>query len=254
MIMAERGLHLSPARSFLNMTHQKPYKIRRRLRAILGLAGFLLLLLTGCDGPPVPLRPAEPPDRPGREQPATGETRGAVTGYGSNPNGDIDQLAVKNDTGISYYHFPPHLARHVMEIAKKDSRVELRFGEGHRKKTTDPSPPKELVSLRSMDGKQEFDLRAVPPPPPKPGSVVMLEGKPTVGKSRGNLRFFLLDGKRVALSPRAAETLLPMIAVSSRVIVKGEQRDGNDGFVSEDGSVLVRARQLTIDSVNYIIE
>lgn len=228
-------------------------KIRRRVQLSLSLVGFFLL--TSCGGPAEPNGPAggqenspRPKDAPPRE------VSGRVIAFDGNPGGDIDRIEIISDTQSCWYHFPPHLARIVTGMARKNSMVMLRFRERKKNRPGQDNPAFDLLYLRSDDLHESFDLEGMPPPPPRPGQLTTIEGRPDSIYNNGKQHYFILAGKKIVLSPRSAEILLPIISGSHNVVVKGEQRDSSDGFISIDGLSMIRARQIRIDSINYIIE
>ncbi len=215
-----------------------------------GLAG-LFFLLTACNGQPS--TPEKSVDR-STMQPGDEKLAGTVIGYRSNASGDVDHLGLTTGGDTLWFHFPPHLGRDILKIAHINHRLFIRYSGQHKKSPPKHPDSRQLIYLRSDELHQELNLAGIPPPPPRSGSLVELSGRPVLHNETKGVRFFTLSGRRIALPPKSSDILLPMIAGTSLVVVKGEQRDSTDGFVSLDGLPLVRARQISIDGINYILE
>ncbi|WP_307445838.1 MULTISPECIES: hypothetical protein [Chryseobacterium] len=203
---------------------------------------WAVFCLGGCDRkPPLP-PPVSPP-----ETKQTIRLNGKVTAYETNPEGNIDRMTLDQGKQKSEIHFPPHLARQILDIAQLNTFVKLKVDQRDR--------GYELISLASEDGKNTFDTRGIPPPKPSPGKEIRIKG--TVSgwiRSRQNeTTGFVIGRKTVMLNPEESRILAPLLIKAKQVEVTALERDANDGTINTLQFPPVKVKEITIDSIVYKI-
>lgn len=184
---------------------------------------------------------------------------GTVTGYGSNPEGDIDKIQLRTNRETIWLHFPPHAARQVTKAAPISAIVEVNATRhdrrGPRPELAGQGPILELRYLQDQSTKSEADLTAIPAPAPREGIEVKVKGISGTDLSiqPGQENAFVLSGKLVLLPPHMARELLPLIRRARVIFVKGKMRDSTEGFVSASGKPVIKANLIRLDSITYKI-
>jgi hypothetical protein len=198
--------------------------------------------LSGC-GKKLPLPPDGPP--PGIGKPV--ELNGKVVSYGTNPEGNIDRMVLNQENRESEIHFPPHLAKYVLEIAKVSASVHL--------KTSSRGRGYELVAIASEDGKKVFDAGEILPPKPSPGKEIRIAGAVSgwIRNRENTVTGFVVGRKTVLLNPEEGRILAPLLMKAKRIEVDALERDAGDGTVSTLKFPPVKAVEIKIDSIIYKI-
>jgi hypothetical protein len=180
---------------------------------------------------------------------------GIVKDYGANPSGDIDKIILMQNNRPVVLHFPPHLAQKVTRIALKNKMVYARVESDDH-----PGPGDELqyemISVSSSDSSKTFDVHDMGPPAPGRGNEVEVKGNAIklITNDRGDVNAFILSGKLIALPPHVRQTLLPLITNAHEIDVKGIERNAADGFLNIGGLDLVKPLEITIDTINYLVQ
>ncbi|WP_294282964.1 hypothetical protein [uncultured Chryseobacterium sp.] len=198
--------------------------------------------LSGCGKkPPLPL----PGPTPGIEKPM--QLSGRVMSYQTNPEGNIDRMILNQGNQQYEIHFPPHLAKHILEIAKINASVRIRTSRRER--------GDELISVTSEDGKHVFDAGKIPPPKPSPGKEIRMDGKISgwIRNPQNEITGFVIGKKTVLLNPEESRTLVPLLMKTNRVEVTALERDAKDGTVNTFRFPPVMVTEIKIDSIVYKI-
>lgn len=200
--------------------------------------------LSGC-GKKKPLPPHIPPSQAERAV----QLNGRVVRYGTNPEGNIDRLVLDREPGNqkTEIHFPPHLAKPILEIAKVDASVTLRIS--HRDRGD------ELLSISPEDGHTAFDAGKILPPKPRPGKEIRLKGAVSgMIRNRENAVTGFVIGKRtVMLNPEEGRILSPLLLKAVQVEVTALERSTEDGTINTLTFPPVKATEIKIDSIIYNI-
>lgn len=198
--------------------------------------------LSGCGKkPPLPL--PGPPS--GIEKPVL--LNGRVAGYESNPEGSIDKIILDQGNHQSEIHFPPHLAKYVLAIAKVNTSVHI--------KTSLKGRGYELASIASEGGEKVFDTGRILPPKPSPGKEIRITGDVSgwVRNRENTVTGFLIGKKTVLLNPEESRILAPLLMKAHQVEVRALERDTRDGTVYTFRFPPVKATEIKIDSIIYKI-
>lgn len=198
--------------------------------------------LSGCGKKP-PLPPPVPPSE--IEKPML--LNGRVEGYETNPESNIDKIILNQGKQKSEIHFPPHLAKPILEIAKVNAYVHL--------KTSWRKRGNELISISSEDGKKIFDTQGILPPKPNPGREIRITGKISgwVRNSKNDTAGFVIGNKTVMLNPQESRTLAPLLMKAKQVEVTALERDTKDGTINTFRFSPVKMKDIKIDSIVYKI-
>ncbi|MFY1046100.1 hypothetical protein [Chryseobacterium sp. GP-SGM7] len=202
---------------------------------------FAVFCFISCGKKPV----LSPPAPPQIEKPV--QLEGKVIGYENNPKGDIDKLILAQGNQRFEIHFPPHLARHIIDIAKVNAWIYIKA-----------SPKKrdyELVTISSIDGKYFFDTKKILPPIPSPGKEIRIRGVVSdfVRNHESEIIGFVLDKKTVMLNPDESRTLVPLLKKAKYLEVNALERDVKDGIVNTFQFPPVVMTEIKIDSIVYKI-
>lgn len=201
---------------------------------------FMVFILSGCEKkPPVP-----PHLHPGTEESAL--LTGKVKAFGTNPEGDIDKIILNQDGKEIKIHFPPHLAKYILEIAKKNKTVVIEATSGENSY--------ELTSVSSADRKA-FNAGKILPPKPSPGKEIFMKGTISgfIKDQENRITGFMIGQKTVMLRPEERITLAPLLMKAHRVEVTALERDQREGIVNTLKFPPVRMIEIKIDSIVYKI-
>lgn len=200
--------------------------------------------LSGCGKKP-PLPPHIP--SPHAEQQA--QLNGRVVRYGTNPEGNIDRLVLGREPGNqeTEIHFPPHLAKPILDIAKVNASVTLRISHGHR--------GDELITVSSEDGRMAFDAGKILPPKPSPGKEIRLKGAVSgmIRNRENTVTGFVIGKRTVMLNPEEGRILDPLLPKAGQVEVIALERSAEDGTINTLRFPPVKATEIKIDSIIYKI-
>ncbi|KFF02556.1 hypothetical protein [Chryseobacterium luteum] len=201
---------------------------------------FVLFVLSGCEKkPPVP-----PHLHPEIEEPAI--LNGKVKAYETNPEGDIDKIILNQGRKEIKIHFPPHLAKYILEIAKKNEMIVI--------KATSREDSYELISV-SSGNRKTFDAGKILPPKPSPGKEVFIKGTISgfIKNQENKITGFMIGQKTVMLGPEERITLAPLLMKAHRVEVTGLERDMREGIVNTLKFPPIRMTEIKLDSIVYKI-
>lgn len=202
----------------------------------------VVFCLCGCEKKP-PLPPPTPPlsiEKPIR-------MNGKITGYAANPEGNIDRIMLNRGNQRFEIHFPPHLAKSILEIAKVNASVHLEIFQTNR--------GYELVSVSSENGRNNFATTEIAPPKPSPGKEVRLMGTiSTMIRNRDHeITGFVIGKKTVMLNPEESKTLAPLLMKANRIEITALERNTKDGTVNTLRFPPVIMTEIKIDSIVYKI-
>lgn len=202
---------------------------------------FVTFILFGCEKQP----PAPPHLHPEKEKSTL--LRGEVKAYESNPDGDIDKIVLNYNNREVAIHFPPHLAKYILDIAKKNEVINV--------KAAIHPDHYELISISSKDDKSSFDARKIMPPNPSPGRETIIKGQLSgFIKNKDNLiTGFIIGQKTVMLGPEERISLTPLLMKAHWVEVKVLERNTKEGIVNTLQFPTVRMTDIKIDSTVYKI-
>lgn len=186
--------------------------------------------------------PARPPDV-GK----TADLNGKVVSYGTNPEGNIDRMVLNQGNRKPEIHFPPHLAKDVLEIATVNTSVHI--------KTSLKDRGYELVSIASEDGKKVFDAGKILPPKPRPGKEIRIAGAVSgwIRNRENAISGFIIGKKTVLLNPDESRILTPLLRKAGRIEVAALEREAGDGTLNTFKFPPVKATEIKIDSIIYKI-
>lgn len=203
---------------------------------------FAVCCLGGCKKKP-PLPPPVPPLE--IEKPV--QLDGQVIRYETTPEGNIDQMVVDQGKQQSDIHFPPHLARQILEIAQPGASIHLKVARRDR--------GYELISVSSEDGNNRFDIQGILPPKPSPGKEIRIKGAVSefIRNRRNETIGFVIGKKTVMLNPEESRILAPLLIKATQVEVTAMERDANDGTINTLRFPPVKMTEITIDSIVYKI-
>lgn len=220
---------------------------------LIAMAALIVMLVVILirDKPPFELRPPPPRhENKGEEI----KIEGSVKEFGSNPMGDIDKILLQqNDTSL-WLQFPPHTARQILNIAKKNEKIKLVIHEEMPGREDDMHGTI-IVSITNT-AEETFDLRKIPPPTPAPGKMVTVEGTNVQlnTDNQNHVMSMVLADKIIVLPRHVQQSLLPLLSSAHHITVEGYERNPEDGFVNKSGFNLVKPVAIIIDSVKYTIE
>lgn len=170
---------------------------------------------------------------------------GTVKAYETNPEGDIDKIILNQKKKNITIHFPPHVAKYILEIAKKNHAIQI--------KAVSRPDIYELISISSEDGKSSFDVGKILPPKPSQGKKIIIKGK-VFGfiKNRENdITGFIINHKTIMLNPEQRSTLVPLLMKAHQVEVRVLERNMKEGTVNTMKFPPVRMMEIKIDSIIY---
>lgn len=197
---------------------------------------------------------AEPPARPTAPMDKTMKLNGKVIEYGSNAEGDIDKMLLATDQENKWIHFPPHIARSVTASAAINSVIEVIVNQGGPGVHNHPDAALELKHLKNPPSHAIIDLTEIPPPPPRKGFEVEVQGRAKDLKSLREMgNSFILSGKLISVPPHMAPELFPLVWQAKMILVKGFMRDSTEGFQSASGLPVVKASAIQLDHITYKI-
>lgn len=155
------------------------------------------------------------------------ETRGKVTHFLLNPNGELDGLVLDRKLQV---HFPPHLSKQVAKRIAIGERIRVR---GVRPRGV---PVIAAVQLTSQQGVEILDEGpAQHEPPPKPtGKLADVQGQVLLSLygPKGELRGALLaDGTSLRVPPHAAAELTDYLSPGAHVQAWGDALKNRFGRV-----------------------
>ncbi len=201
---------------------------------------FLLgFLLSGCEKkPPVP-----PHSDPRIEKQSL--LTGIVQAYETNPEGDIDKIVLNLDSTKVKVHFPPHFAKNILEIAKKNAVVKVRV--------SSREDNFELISIAGEDHTRFFDAGKILPPKPSPGKDIVIKGHISdfIKNPENKITGFVMDRKTVILDPEEGNILAPLLIQAHQVEVTARERDKKEGVINILKFPPVRITEIKIDSIVY---
>lgn len=202
----------------------------------------LILCLLECEKRP----PMPPPPFPASNGKII-EMNGKVINYKTNPEGNIDKIILNQGNQRSEIHFPPHLAKHILEIAKINTSVQIKTFQRHR--------DYELTFISSADGKTVFDAKEILPPRPSPGKEIQIRGSVSeLIRNRDNeVTGFVIGKKTVILHPEESRTLAPLLIDANEVEVTALERYTKDGTINTFQFPPVMLTKIKIDSIVYKI-
>ncbi len=224
-----------------HMLHIPPH-IRQIVWFIFLLSGIVLLFIYLQ-----PMVKKTPADK------MPGDTvKGKINDYKTNRIGDIDKVLADTKQGKIWVHFPPHTAKFIMNAAPKNKTATLDIRSSN-KTTIDNLPLFELISVQSIVG--SFLVESVPPPPPATGKKIEISGKAGQYKldEKGNVAGMIFGKYLVDIPPHLVQNIFPVIKASQEIIVKGYERNTEDGFVNVTGLVMVKPYAITIDKIDYLL-
>jgi len=201
---------------------------------------FVVFVLSGCEKkPPVP-----PHSHPEIEEPAM--LNGKVKAYETNPEGDIDKIILNQGRKEIKIHFPPHLAKYILEIAKQNEMVAI--------KATSREDSYELVSV-SSGNRKTFDAGKISPPKPSPGKEIFIKGNVSgfIKNQENKITGFMIGQKTVMLGPEERITLAPLLMKAHWVEVTALERDKREGIVNTLKFPPIRMMEIKLDSIVYKI-
>ncbi len=203
---------------------------------------FAFWCFGSCEKRP-PLTPPVPPL--GMEKPM--QLNGKVAGYETTPEGNIDKIILDEGKQKSEIHFPPHLAKQILNIAQPNASVHLKAFERDR--------GLELISIASESGKNTFDVQGILPPKPDPGKEIRIKGAVSeLIRNRQNKTIgFVIGQKTVMLNPEESRTLEPLLMKAHQVEVSALERNTKDGTINTLDFPPVRLMEIKIDSIVYKI-
>lgn len=201
-----------------------------------------VLCFSGCGKKPPLLPPGPPPEM---EKPMQLDAK--VMGYKTTPDGNIDRMTVSQGKQRVTIHFPPHLAKHILEIAEINAVVHL--------KTHMTNRGYELVSVASENGKDAFDTGRILPPRPRPGKEIRITGTVSrlIGNGKNGITGFVVGKKTVMLHPEESRVLVPLLKKAGQVEVTALERNTEDGTVNTLPFPPVVMTEIKIDSIVYKI-
>lgn len=192
-------------------------------------------------------RPPLPPPVPSPEIKKPVELDGKVARYETTPEGNIDQMVLDQGKQQSEVHFPPHLARQILEIAQPSAFVHLKVARRDH--------GYELISVSSENGNNRFDIQGILPPKPSPGKEIRIKGKVSefIRNRRNETTGFVVGQKTVMLNPEESRILAPLLIKANQVEITAMERDANDGTINTLRFPPVKMTEITIDSIVYKI-
>ena len=172
---------------------------------------------------------------------------GQVVSYKTNPESNIDKIILSRGNQKFEIHFPPHLAKHILEIAKVNAWVHIETSQRDR--------GYELVSISSQNGKNIFDTKEISPPKPNPGKEITITGSISklIRDQNGEIKGFVVGKKTVLLKPEESRTLAPLLMKAHQVEVTALERDTKDGTINTLQFPPVVMTEIKIDSIIYKI-
>jgi len=175
------------------------------------------------------------------------DLKGRVASYGTNPEGSIDRIVLNHGNQQSEIHFPPHLAKYVLEIAELHDSVYIRTFLRDR--------GYELVSIASEDGKKVLDTGKILPPRPSPGKEIRISGAVSqwISDRENKVTGFVTGKKTVLLNPEESRILAPLLMKAHQVEVRALERDTRDGTINTFRFPPVKPVEIKIDSIVYKI-
>lgn len=175
--------------------------------------------------------------------------KGRVVRYGTNPEGNIDRLVLNREPGNqkTEIHFPPHLAKPILEIARMNTSIRIMVSRRDR--------GNELIAVSSEDDSHTFNAGAIAPPKPRPGKEIRLKGKVSgmVMNRENTATGFVIGDRTVMLNPEEGRILAPLLLKAGQVEVTALERGTEDGTINTLIFPPVKAAEIKIDSIIYNI-
>lgn len=170
-----------------------------------------------------------------------------VTGFDYNKNNDLDSIIINKNNQSFSIKFPPHLAKSVYKIAKKDQQINVIY----EKKMFD----KELRLIALKDNfNQYFNLEKEHPHNHsrnnisiniKPNYVVFVKDK------KGNYRAIIYEKYFLEIKGYIISELYNLLKNAKELKVEGLLRE--DGFINKDGYIFINVTTIYIDNKQYLI-
>lgn len=177
------------------------------------------------------------------------QLNGRVVRYGTNPEGNIDRLVLDREPGNreTEIHFPPHLAKPILEIAGINAFVRIR--------TSRRDHGSELIAVSSEDGSHTYNAGEIAPPKPSPGKEIRLKGKVSgmIRNRENTVTGFVIGKRTVMLNPEEGRILAPLLLKAGQVEVTALERGTEGGTINTLTFPPVKAAEIKIDSIIYNI-
>lgn len=196
-------------------------------------------------------KPAPPPPAPAPAIPTTGITyEGIVHNYHYNDLGDMDGVYVQTNEGQELlFHFPPHLAKKVSDIAPTGKAITII---AHAR---GPAAHLDIQQLTAADG-STLSLSPPQPPPPPSGENITVRIDTLVFQlnERGEKIGLVQKPYLIALRPDVIENLSSAFeAKPLDIIVTGIARD-EGYFVNKYHYIVVHPLTITIDHQTFLLQ
>lgn len=216
------------------------FKLRTYYLSKIFFIFFVLFVLSGCEK-----KPPVPPHLHSKIEEQV-MLNGKVKAYETNPEGDIDKIILNRDGKKLKIHFPPHLAKYILEIAEKNETAAI--------KATSREDSYELISVTSGNRKT-FDTGKLLPPKPSPGKKIFIKGNVSaLIKDRENqITGFVIGQRTVMVSLEESTTLVPLLMKANYIEVTALERDKREGIVNTLRFPPVRMMEIKLDSIIYKI-
>lgn len=200
--------------------------------------------LSGCGK-----KPSLPPHIPLPEAGQQVQLNGRVVRYGTNPEGNIDRLVLHREPGNqkTEIHFPPHLAKPILEIARMNTSVRIMTSRRDR--------GSELIAVSSEDGSHTYNAGEIAPPKPRPGKEILLKGAVSgmIRNRENTVTGFVIRERTIMLNSEEGRILSPLLLKAGQVEVTALERGTEDGTINTLTFPPVKATQIKIDSIIYNI-